>query len=87
MQAVVTASMSFLPSRSNKAWIARDEPAEMVQPDRDRLATRPTFDMVEVTRLTREGKLEEAMVLLRAALSRADLNPTSRDSDQGDPKR
>jgi hypothetical protein len=39
--------------------------------------------MVEVTRLTREGKLEEAMVLLRAALSRADLNPTSRDSDQG----
>ena len=43
----------------------------------------PKIDMIEATRLTREGRLGEAMAVLRGALSSGPLSAASSESDGG----
>ena len=43
----------------------------------------PKIDMIEATRLTREGRLGEAMAVLRRALSSGPLSAASSESDGG----
>jgi hypothetical protein len=51
------------------------------------MTIRPMFDMMEATRLTREGRLTEAMALLRGAPPAADGPTTAPSSDRdADPR-
>ncbi len=43
----------------------------------------PMIDMIEATRLTREGRLEEAMAILRGALPSARSSAASSERDTG----
>jgi poly(hydroxyalkanoate) depolymerase family esterase len=45
------------------------------------MTIRPMFDMMEATRLTREGRLTEAMAVLRGARPEADAKTTAPNSD------
>jgi hypothetical protein len=45
------------------------------------MTIRPMFDMMEATRLTREGRLTEAMAVLQGARSGGDVTTTAADGD------
>ena len=45
------------------------------------MTIRPMFDMMEATRLTREGRLTEAMAVLRGSRPEAHATTTARSSD------
>ena len=45
------------------------------------MTIRPMFDMMEATRLTREGRLTEAMAVLQGARPHADATTTAPDGD------
>ena len=46
------------------------------------MTIRPMFDMMEATRLTREGRLTEAMAVLQGARPHADATMTAPDDDR-----